>query len=478
MATEYDFICIGAGSAGVRAARVAASLGAKTLVVEKGRLGGTCVNVGCVPKKLWVYAAACHHDFAISKSFGWDVEAPAAVHWQRLMRNKNNEIDRLNRIYDKLLHTAGVTLIRGTAGFVDDRTLKIRQVDDHGSATETRVRGKNILICTGGKPTLPAEVSHDAVITSDEAFYLDKLPERVAVVGGGYIGVEFAGIFAGLGSRTTLLYRGPQLLRHFDHELGEQLAECLPRNNIDLRLNCRIHGIQRHGEERVISLADGETLRVDQVLYATGRHPDTKNLGLETTGVRLNERGAVVVGKTEGTTGIAEYRTSVAHIYAAGDVTDRIQLTPVAIAEGMVIAHGLFGAGHPAPNYQLIATAVFSIPELATVGLSERQAYAQHGEDGVAIFASSFRPMKHTLSDNPERVFIKMVVQRENDKVLGVHMLGPAAAEIIQSVAVALTAGATKSDFDRTMAIHPSTAEELVTMRTPRGASAEFSSGV
>ncbi len=461
---DFDFICIGAGSAGARAARVAASLGAKTLIIEKDRLGGTCVNLGCVPKKLWVYASHFRDDFAVCKSFGWDIAAPPTMHFQKLMENKDREIARLNDAYARGLQNAGVTLWHGTAEFVDEHTVAVES--DTGNRTAS---GRNILISTGGKPSLPAGIDRKALITSDDAFVLDTLPKKVAVVGGGYIGVEFSGIFAGLGSQTTLIYRGPQLLRHFDHELGQRLAQSLPHRDIEVRLNTDIKAIEKVGAHSVITLSDGEKLEFDKVLYATGRVPNTAALKLDRAGVKTDKRGAIMVGAHEGHhEDIGAFRTAVPHILAAGDVIDRVQLTPVALAEGMAIAHGLFGKGHDLPNYNLIPTAIFSIPEIGTVGLSEQEAKTRHGDDGIVVFAADFRPMKYSLSDEAGRIFMKLVVHAKSDKVLGVHMMGEGAGEIIQSLAVALTAGATKGDFDRTMSIHPSAAEEFVTMREPR----------
>ncbi|MEM9623431.1 MAG: glutathione-disulfide reductase [Pseudomonadota bacterium] len=447
MAYDYDLYVIGAGSGGVRASRISAGYGARVAVAESTYLGGTCVNVGCVPKKLFVYGSHFHEDFEDATAYGWDVQAEG-FDWPTLRDNKTREIERLNGIYANLLSSAGVDLHEGHAKLVDPHTISIN------GQTYT---AKNILIATGGWPSVPEFPGREHVITSNEAFYLPDFPERVVVVGGGYIAVEFAGIFAGLGADTTLMYRGPLFLRGFDDSVREFVAEELPKKGVKLQFDTQVERIELNGDERQLHLAGGETVSADLVLYATGRKPNTHNLGLAAAGVTLGAGGEIPVDE--------DYRTNVEHIYAIGDVTDRIQLTPVAIEEGMCIANNLFTDG-PAKrlNYNNIATAVFCQPNIGTVGLTEAQAAAQHGGD-LAIYESSYKPMKHTLSGRDERSFMKMIVQKSTDIVLGIHMVGPDAGEIMQGMAVALVAGATKQQFDATVGIHPTAAEELVTLR-------------
>lgn len=444
---DYNLYVLGAGSGGVRASRISSSYGAKVAVAESTYLGGTCVNVGCVPKKLFVYGSHFHEEFSDAKGYGWDVSA-SSFDWPTLRDNKTREIERLNGIYRNLLGNAEVDLHEGHAKLLDAHTIEVNG-QQHTA--------ENILIATGGWPTVPDFPGAEHVITSNEAFYLDTFPERVVVVGGGYIAVEFAGIFAGLGAQTTQLYRGPLFLRGFDDSVREFVKEELPKKGIDLRFDLNVKEIELKGDTRVLHLTDGSTMEADLVLYATGRHPNTNNLGLEAAGVALGARGEIKINDY--------YQTNVPNIYAIGDVTDRVQLTPVAIEEGMCIANNLF-TDKPKRhlNYETIPTAVFCQPNIGTVGPTEAEAVAQYGGN-LDIYESTFKPMKHTLSGRDERTFMKMIVRRSDDVVLAVHMVGPDAGEIVQGIAVAIVAGATKAIFDSTVGIHPTAAEELVTLR-------------
>lgn len=447
MQYDYDLYVLGAGSGGVRASRMAASYGAKVAVAESTYLGGTCVNVGCVPKKLFVYGSHFHEEFEDANAFGWQVQANG-FDWPTLRDNKTTEIERLNGIYGNLLDNAGVDLHEGRARLVDAHTVAI-----NGEQYTARY----ILIATGSWPTVPDFPGNEHVITSNEAFYMPQFPKRAVVVGGGYIAVEFAGIFAGLGAETIQLYRGPLFLRGFDESVREFVKDEVVKKGIDLRFNLNVERIELDGDTRILHLTDGSTIEADVVLYATGRHPNTADLGLENAGVKLGDRGEILIDDY--------YQSSAQNIYAIGDVTDNIQLTPVAIEEGMCIANNLFTEQPQRKlNYNNIATAVFCQPNIGTVGFTEAEAAALHGGD-LDIFESSFKPMKHTLSGRDERTYMKMIVRRGDDRVLGIHMVGPDAGEIIQGMAVALVAGATKAQFDATVGIHPTAAEELVTLR-------------
>ena len=443
---DYDFFVIGAGSGGVRASRIASSLGAKVAVAEDRHVGGTCVNVGCVPKKLFVYASHFMEEFHQANGYGWKVDG-YSFDWQKLLDNKNKEILRLNDIYRGILSRAGVELINARAEVLGPNEVKC------GDKTYT---AKYILIATGGWPTVPDFPGSEHVISSNEAFFLDDLPKKALVVGGGYIGVEFAGIFNGLGVETTLAYRRDLFLRGFDMSLREYLNRECRKKGLDVRFNTNVSEIVKVDDGLEVTFNDGSKEVFGLVLYATGRHPKTKGLGLEKAGVELNKKGAVIVND--------EFQTSCPSIYAVGDVIDRVQLTPVALAEGMFLAHHLFGEEGKQVDYRLIPTAVFSQPELATVGLTEEECEAKYPGD-LDIYLSEFRPMKNTLTGSEEKTLMKMIVQKSTDKVLAVHMGGPHAAEIVQGMAVALKAGAKKADFDATIGIHPSSAEEFVTMR-------------
>ena len=447
MQYDYDLYVIGAGSGGVRASRMSANYGAKVGVAESTYLGGTCVNVGCVPKKLFVYGSHFHEEFADAKGFGWQVEQ-GKFDWPTLRDNKTQEISRLNGIYRSLLDNAGVDLHEGHATLVDNHSVEVNGVT---------YSAKNILIATGGWPTVPEFVGSEHVITSNEAFYLEEFPQRVLVVGGGYIAVEFAGIFAGLGAQTQLLYRGSMFLRGFDDSIREFVAEEIPKKGVDLKFETNVSKIEAQGKSKRVYLTDGTEVECDLVMYATGRAPKIDNLGLSHCGVATGDGGKILVNEY--------YQTNVDNIYAIGDVTDRVQLTPVAIEEGMCIANNLF-TDRPKQklNYNNIATAVFCQPNIGTVGLTEAQAVAEH-EGDLDLYESQYKPMKHTLSGRDERSYMKMIVKRSTDQVLGIHMVGPDAGEIIQGMAVAMVAGATKAQFDATVGIHPTAAEELVTLR-------------
>ncbi|HAG78344.1 MULTISPECIES: glutathione-disulfide reductase [Stutzerimonas stutzeri subgroup] len=449
MAYDFDLFVIGAGSGGVRAARFAAGFGAKVAVAESRYLGGTCVNVGCVPKKLLVYGAHYAEDIGQAQGYGWTIDG-ATFDWKTLIANKDREIQRLNGIYRSILVDSGVTLLQAHARLVDAHTVEVEG---------KQYTAEHILIATGGWPHVPAIPGREHAITSNEAFYLESLPRRVLVVGGGYIAVEFASIFHGCGADTKLLYRGELFLRGFDGSLRDHLKDEMIKKGVDLQFNADIVHIDKQADGSLLAtLEDGRTLEADCIFYATGRRPMLDNLGLEKAGVALDARGFIAVDD--------EYRTSVSSILAIGDVIGRVQLTPVALAEGMAVARRLFKPEqYRKVDYTTIPTAVFSLPNMATVGLTEEEAREQGYN--VTIFESRFRPMKLTMTDSLERSLMKLVVDAETDRVLGCHMAGPDAGEIMQGLGVALKAGATKQVFDDTLGIHPTAAEEFVTMRTP-----------
>jgi glutathione reductase (NADPH) len=444
---DFDLFVIGAGSGGVRAARMSSTFGAKVAIAEERYLGGTCVNVGCVPKKLFVYASQFSSDFKASGGYGWSANNPS-FSWKHLITQKNQEIERLNKVYEKLLVNAGVTLFDGRATIVNEHTIKV---------ADKLFTAKHILVATGGWPSVPDFPGNDLVITSNQAFYLDTLPDSIAIVGGGYIAVEFAGIFNGLGVATTLVYRGELFLRGFDEDIRQHLAQQLQLKGITLQFESSIARIEKNATGLTAHLDSGETLSAEQFMYATGRTPKSADLGLENLGVELDAQGAIVVNP--------QYQTSIDTIYAIGDVTNRVNLTPVALAEGMALAKALFGNSPTQVDYNNIPTCVFSQPNIGTVGLTEAQAKQQFSN--ITVYKSKFKPMKYSLTDNQEQTLMKLIVDTESDRVIGAHMVGSDAGEIIQGLAVAMKSGATKAVFDSTIGIHPTTAEEFVTMREP-----------
>ncbi|MBM7422633.1 glutathione-disulfide reductase [Spongiibacter marinus] len=442
---DYDLFVIGAGSGGVRAARMSASMGARVAVAEARYLGGTCVNVGCVPKKLFSYAAHFTENFHDAASFGWDV-SHGLIDWPRLRDNKTREIERLNGIYGNILKNANVDLINGHARFVDEHT-----VDVNGK----HYRAERILIAVGGWPYIPDVPGKEHAISSNELFYLDELPEHATVVGGGYIATEFAGILNGLGVKVTQIYRRSLFLRGFDEEIRGHLAEEMRQRGIELRFNENVTAIEKTADGLQLQLESGGVLNTGAVLYATGRQPLLEGLGLENTRVALNEQGFIAVSDT--------FQTAAPSIYALGDVIGGMELTPVALAEGMNLARRLYGGIDQAMDYEYIPTAIFCQPNIGTVGYSEEQAREKFGD--ISVFTSQFKHLKHTLTENPSKVFLKLIVDKASDRVVGVHMLGDDAGELIQGFAVAIKAGATKAVFDATIGIHPTVAEEFVTMR-------------
>lgn len=445
---DFDLFVIGVGSGGVRAARMAATYGARVATAEDRYMGGTCVNVGCIPKKLFVVASHFSEEYHHARGFGWEEAAPT-FDWPTLLENKNTEISRLNGIYRGMLDNAGVTHFDGRARIAGPHAVTI-----NGNTMTT----EKILVATGGWPVLPDVPGIEHAITSNEAFFLETLPRRSLVVGGGYIAVEFAGIFKGLGVDSHLAYRGPLFLRGFDQDVREAVATELDKKAIQLHFNSDItHISQNPAGDFTATCANGETIDADLVLYATGRAPAVADIGLETVNVATRENGAIIIDE--------RFQTSEPSIFALGDVTDRVQLTPVAIAEAMAFTSTWFGDKPQTMDYEDIATAVFCQPNIGTVGLTEAQARETCAE--VDIYRSTFRALKHTLSGSDEKTLMKLIVERSSDRVVGIHMVGPDAGEIIQGLAVAVKAGATKAIFDRTVAVHPTSAEEFVTMREP-----------
>lgn len=449
-AYDTDLFVIGGGSGGVRAARVAAGHGARVMLAEEFRMGGTCVIRGCVPKKLLVYASRFAHEFEDAAGFGWTLPQPPVFDWPTLIARKNAEIARLEGLYRSGLASAGVEVIAARA--VLEGPNAVRLLPDNRVVTARR-----ILIATGARPaTLPDVPGVEHAVTSNEALDLPQLPRRVVVVGAGYIAVEFACIFAALGSKVTLAHRGDRLLRGFDHDVQEGLAAAMAKQ-MELRFGCGLRRIDRTDDGLEVALTDGPPTRADVVMLAVGRVPNTAGLGLEKAGVAVGPSGAVAVD--------AQSRTSVPSVYAVGDVTNRVNLTPVAIREGHAFADTVFGGRPWTVDHAVVPTAVFSTPEIGAVGLTEEEARRRHGD--VLVYRAAFRPMKAALSGREERMMMKIIVDRATDRVLGVHILGEGAGEMIQTVGIAVTMGATKADFDRTIAVHPTAAEELVTMRTP-----------
>ena len=445
---DYDLFVIGAGSGGVRAARMAASKGKKVAVAEERYLGGTCVNVGCVPKKLFVYASQFPEQFLSSRGFGWSQESHPSFDWSTLRDNKTKEIERLNGIYQSLIDSSGADLFDGRAKLQGPNSVFVN------GATYS---AKKILIATGGWPFIPEFPGSEYAISSNEMFFLDELPATAIVVGGGYIAVEFAGILNGLGVDTHLVYRGPHLLKSFDREMSEKIEAGMKEKGVKLHLNTQITKIEKETNRFKVDVDPGESITCSLVLYATGRTANTSDLGLENTKIELHRDGSIPVNE--------QFCTVEPSIYALGDVIDRVQLTPVAIQEAMVLVDHLFGQGEATIDYGNIPTAVFCQPEFSTVGLSEEKAKKDYSD--IAVYTSDFKPMLQTLGGGHDRISMKLIVDNTTDKVIGCHMVGEHAAEIIQGIAIAMKAGATKTDFDATIGIHPSAAEEFVTMRKP-----------
>jgi glutathione reductase (NADPH) len=445
---DYDLFVIGAGSGGVRAARMAANKGKKVAVAEERYLGGTCVNVGCVPKKLFVYASQFPELLRTSKGFGWNQAELPVLDWPTLRDNKTAEIERLNGIYNNLINNSGADLFDGRATVVGPQ-----QVHVNGKTYSVRT----ILVATGGWPYIPEFPGNEHAVSSNEMFFLDELPKRAVVVGGGYIAVEFAGILNGLGVDTHLVYRGTNLLKSFDREMSDKITQGMAEKGVNIHLSQQVSEIATKGAGYSVTFDDQTSMDADLVLYATGRQANTAGLGLENTAVELRSNGSIVVDE--------HFCTAEPSVYALGDVIDRVQLTPVAIQEAMVLVDALYGDGLATIDYDNIPTAVFCQPELGTVGLSEEDAQAKCAD--ISVYTSDFKPMMQTLGGGNDRISMKLIVDNQTDRVLGCHMVGDHAAEIIQGMGIALKAGATKAHFDATVGIHPSAAEEFVTMREP-----------
>ena len=444
---DYDLIVIGAGSGGVRAARTAASLGAKVAIIEDRYLGGTCVNVGCVPKKLYVYASEYGHGFSDAKGFGWKFEQAPCFNWNTLREAKVTEIARLNDIYRSLLLNSGADLIDGRGTITSPSNVEVNGRE---------ISAPRILIATGGWPYIPEIPGRELAITSNDVFDLPNFPQRLLTVGGGYIASEFACVFHGLGSHVVQTYRGELFMRGFDDDARRHLADEIQKSGVDLRTQTDVVSLSKVSDGIQAIFNDGSSEVFDTVLYATGRKPNLDGLGALEQGVRLTDQGVIEVDD--------QYQTSVPGIFALGDIIGGPELTPMALAEGMAFAHQQFGAGATAPGYDNVATAVFTQPPLACCGLTQEQACAEYHH--LKIYRSEFRPMKHTISGRNERSFMKLIVDGDTDRVLGAHMVGPDAGEIMQGIAIAMKMGATKAQFDATIGIHPTAAEEFVTMRT------------
>jgi len=446
-AYDFDLMVLGAGSGGVRAARVAAAHGARVAICEESRVGGTCVIRGCVPKKLLVYASHFSEDFADAAGFGWSVPE-AEFSWPALIAAKDNEINRLNRVYLKLLEESGVRLFQQRGSFIDEHSIRLG---------ERAVTAKHILVATGGHPWLPETPGIEHAITSDQAFDLSALPEHVVIVGGGYIACEFAGIFNGLGAEVTLVYRGRPVLRGFDEDVRTAVTAEMREKGIRVLLERQVQRLDKQAAGLEVTLDDGKILHANQVMYATGRVPNVRDLEIGNAGVAMHPGGWILVDEWS--------RTNVEHIYAVGDVTNRVNLTPVAIYEGHAFADSVFGGSPREVEHEFIPSAVFSQPPVGTVGFSEHDAAAHFGE--IEVYRSDFRPLKHTLSGRKERTMMKLIVTKATQRVVGIHIVGMDAPEIVQGFAVAVKSGLTKGQFDATIGIHPTAAEELVTMRNP-----------
>ncbi|MFM0674491.1 glutathione-disulfide reductase [Paraburkholderia sediminicola] len=445
---DFDFLVIGGGSGGVRAARFAAQTGAKVGVAEATKLGGTCVNVGCVPKKLYSHAATYAEYFEEARGFGWTIGSIPQFDWDALKKNRAAEISRLNELYRSLLDQANVQILNGWASFIDPHTIDV---------SGQRFTAENILIATGGRPWIPPIPGSELGVTSDSMFDLPTFPRRLLVVGGGYIGCEFASIFSALGADVVQVQRHDRLIPAFDEDLSNFLAQEMRKSGIDIRFNTTALRLERSSGGIRAHLDNSQAIEVDVVLLATGRLPATRDLGLEKAGVMNDRNGAVAVD--------AQYKSNVPSVFAVGDVSSRQHLTPIALAEAMVVVDSLFRDKQRVMDYSHIPTAIFTHPNVGTVGLTEAQARERFGD--VAVYRTDFRPLKHTLSGSSARTLMKLVVDRASDKVVGVHMVGDEAGEIIQGFAVALRAGATKQLFDTTVGIHPTAAEEFVSMRQP-----------
>ena len=444
MAYDYQLFVIGAGSGGVRAARMSAQYGAKTVIAEEYRIGGTCVIRGCVPKKLFVYASHFAEEFSDAASFGWQLDTPR-FNWPTLLANKDKEIARLEKIYQRNLDAAGVDIIQERAELLDAHTIKIG---------DRRITAEYILIATGSTPFMPDIAGKVHAISSNEAFYLDSLPSHITIAGGGYIAVEFAGIFNGLGVDVTLVHRGDKILRGFDDDIRSHLQAEMAKKGVEIRLNTQIAAIEKTTKGFDVRLSDDSTQTTGQVMIATGRKPNIAGLGLEKVGVKLTDDGRIAVD--------AFSRTNIKNIFAVGDVSNRVQLTPIAIREGASFAETIFNNNPQKIDQHFIPMAVFSQPSVGTVGLTEEEARETHEVD---IYKSVFRPLKHTLSGSEEKTLVKLLVDKKTDKILGVHIVGADSAEVIQAIGIAVTMGATKAQFDATIAVHPTMAEEIVTMR-------------
>jgi glutathione reductase (NADPH) len=445
---DVDLFVIGAGSGGVRAARIAASYGARVMVAEEFRVGGTCVIRGCVPKKLLVYASRFGHEFEDAAGFGWTVPEQPIFSWPTLIANKDREITRLEAAYVSTLERWKVQIARARAVIEDEHTVRL--------STGARVHAETILIATGGWPHMGPKIPGlEHVISSNEALHLAELPKRIVVQGGGYIAVEFACIFAGLGSKVTLVYRGDNILRGFDDDIREHLRLEMQARGIDVLCGHTVDAVEKAGDDYAVMLSDGSAIAADKVMFAIGRRPNVMGLGCEALKMECHEHGGIQVDEYS--------RTSVPNIYAVGDVTNRVNLTPVAIREGHAFADTVYGGKPTKVDHANVPTAVFSEPELGVIGLTEEQARAAF--DTVDVYKTTFRPMKATLSGRAGRVFMKLLVDAASGKVVGCHIAGPDAGEMIQLIGIAVKMGATKADFDATMAVHPTMAEELVTMR-------------
>ena len=448
MTTDFDYLVIGGGSGGVRSARIAAQHGARVAIAEEHRFGGTCVIRGCIPKKLMVYASELGHALHDAKDYGWQFEKKS-FNWNQFIAAKDKEIDRLSGLYQKTLGKHNVTIFDSKAEFVDPNTVKV---------AGKNVTAKNFLVATGGWPRMPEIPGIEHAISSNEIFHLKKQPKHIVVVGGGYIGIEFAGILAGMGSEVTLVHRSSFVLRGFDRALQDSVLKGMENSGIVLSLENQVSSIEKTSDGLSVSLADGKTVSCDQVLFATGRTPNTNGLAVEKAGVTCNDKGAIVVNN--------KFQTSSPHIFAVGDVIDRVALTPVAIREGHLVADALFSEANREMDYSSIPTAVFSQPPAATVGLTESEAIDQFGD--VLVFETDFRPLFHTLTKREERVMMKLVVSKSDDRVRGLHVVGEGAGDMAQIAAIAVKMGAKKSDFDSVVALHPCSAEEFVLMKTPR----------